>query len=174
MVLVHDPDVVLMDLTMPGLNGIEATRLILAKRPDANVLVVTMFDDTQSVLAAVRAGARGYILKGADGDDVVRAVRAAPHGETIFSPSAAQRLAQHLSARAPAARPADPAFPELTDREREILTLIAEGYTNSAIAERCSVTRRPVRNHVSNILTKLGLASRAEAIARVRKEVRRL
>jgi DNA-binding NarL/FixJ family response regulator len=164
----HDPDVVVMDLTMPGLNGVEATRLLIAERPDANVLVVTMFDDTQSVLAAVRAGARGYILKGADGDDVLRAIRAAAHGEAIFSPTAAHRLTQHLTVAGTASRPADPAFPELTDREREILELIAEGYTNTAIAERCSVSPKTVRNHVSNILTKLGLDSRAEAVARVR------
>jgi DNA-binding NarL/FixJ family response regulator len=165
--IAHDPDVVVMDLTMPGLNGVEATRAILAERPGANVLVVTMFDDARSVLAAVRAGARGYILKGADGEDVLRAIRAAAHGEAIFSPTAAQRLTQHLTARA-APRPADPAFPELTDREREILELVAEGYTNTTIAERCSVSPKTVRNHVSNILTKLGLDSRAEAIARVR------
>ena len=132
-----------------------------------------MFDDTQSVLAAVlaavRAGVRGYILKGADGADVLRAIRAAAHGHTVFSPAAAQRLAQHLSIPGAAGPTTDPAFPELTNREREILAMVAAGLTNSAIAERCAVSPKTVRNHISNILTKLGVTSRAQAIERVRR-----
>ena len=159
------PDVVLMDLNLPGLNGIEATRAIREASPNVAVLIVTMFDD-DSVFAAMRAGARGYLLKGADGDETVRAVRAVANGEAIFSPSVAQRLIGFFATpREPAAASA---FPELTERERDVLTLIARGYTNPAIAERLVLSPKTVRNYVSSIFGKLQVADRAEAILKAR------
>ncbi|RME84462.1 MAG: DNA-binding response regulator [Caldilineae bacterium] len=159
------PDVVLMDLNMPEINGIEATRRILAENPDIAVLVITMFDD-DTVFAAMRAGARGYLLKGAEGEETLRAVRAVAHGEAIFSPTIADRI-MHYFAHTPA-QPSLAAFPELTEREREVLTLIAQGLTNRAIAERLVLSEKTVRNHVSNIFGKLQVADRAEAIIRAR------
>jgi DNA-binding NarL/FixJ family response regulator len=159
------PDVVLMDVNMPGMNGIEATRRILEISPGIGVLIVTMFDDDASVFAAMRAGARGYLLKGAAGEETIRAIRSVSEGEAIFSPAVARRLIQYFSS--PPASQA-PVFPELTEREREVLQLIAQGYTNAAIAERLTLSPKTVRNHVSNIFGKLQVAGRAEAIIRAR------
>jgi DNA-binding NarL/FixJ family response regulator len=159
------PDVVLMDLNLPGINGIEATRQIREAAPAVAVLVVTMFDD-DSVFAAMRAGARGYLLKDADAEEMVRAIRAVAHGEAIFSPAVARRL-QSYFATPPSSVPA-PVFPELTVREREVLALLAEGYTNQAIAQRLFLSPKTVRNYVSNIFSKLQVADRSEAMLRAR------
>jgi RNA polymerase sigma factor (sigma-70 family) len=160
------PDVILMDLNMPGLNGILATRRILAVSPHIGVLMVTMFEDDDSVFAAMRAGARGYILKGADQAEMLRALRAVASGEAIFSPAIAQRMIRYFGALRPHA---SAAFPDLTDREREILRLIAQGLSNVEIAERLVLSPKTVRNHVSNIFSKLQVADRAQAIVRARE-----
>ena len=159
------PDVVLMDINMPVINGIEATRALLEDRPEIAVLIVTMLDD-ESVYAAMRNGARGYLLKGSEGDTTLRAIRAVAAGETIFSPSAGDRVQKYFSSDQPDRQ--GQAFPDLTPREREILELIAQGLTNNAIAERLVLSPKTVRNQVSTIFRKLQVGSRGEAIARAR------
>jgi DNA-binding NarL/FixJ family response regulator len=160
------PDVVVMDVQMPERNGIEATREIVAQSPHVGVLVLTMFEDDDSVFAAMRAGARGYLLKGSDQDEIERAIRAVSSGEAIFGPAIATRLMAYF-----AASPGGPAqaFPELTAREREVLELIAQGHSNTAIAERLVLSQKTVRNHVSNIFTKLQVLDRAQAIVKARE-----
>jgi DNA-binding NarL/FixJ family response regulator len=159
-----EPDVVVMDLNLPGIHGIEATRRIRETHPQIAVLVVTMFDD-DSVFAAMRAGARGYLLKGAEGEETVRAIKAVSHGEAIFSPSIALRLMNYFATPHPAAIQS---FPELTEREHEILSLIAAGLTNIAIAGRLTLSPKTVRNYVSTIFGKLQVADRTEAVSRAR------
>ncbi len=160
------PDVVVMDLNLPGLGGVEATRRIVEDNPDISVLVLTMLEDDRSVFAAMRAGARGYFLKGADPDDIVRAIRSVGDSEAIFGPAIAARL---LSFFATAVRPTTEAFPELTERECHILGLIARGESNDMIARRLVLSSKTVRNHVSNIYRKLKVADRVQAVAKVRE-----
>ena len=161
------PDIVLMDIQMPGINGIEATRRILERDPNIGVVVVTMFEDDDSVFAAMRAGARGYVLKGADAEEVLKVVGAVAEGEAHFGPEIARRLMDFFSAPKPAA-PSE-AFPELTAREAEVLDLIAQGLNNPDIARRLYLSPKTVRNHVSNIFLKLQVADRAQAIVRARQ-----
>jgi DNA-binding NarL/FixJ family response regulator len=159
------PDVVLMDLQMPLMNGIEATRRLVGARPHIGVLVLTMFEDDDSVFAAMRAGARGYLLKGARKAETVRAIIAVANGEAIFSPTVARRMMGFFTA----ARPAAGSFPDLTDREREVLNLIAAGRDNGEIAADLALSVKTVRNHVSNILAKLQVADRTQAAIRARQ-----
>jgi DNA-binding NarL/FixJ family response regulator len=161
------PDVILMDLNMPDMGGIEATRRILRTSPHISVLVISMHEDDDSVFAALQAGARGYLLKGALKAEILRAIRAVTSGEAIFGPAIARRLMQYFSAPRPAAPP--DAFPKLTNREREILDLIARHETNPEIAKRLHLSQKTVRNHVSNIFTKLQVADRAQAVVRARE-----
>jgi DNA-binding NarL/FixJ family response regulator len=160
------PDLVLMDVAMPGGGGVEATRRILDRFPDALILMVTMFDDDTSVFAAMRAGARGYVLKDAEAGDLLRAVRAAGNGEAIFSPAIAARLITFFTPSR-SEHHGSP-FPALTEREREILDRVARGRANLQIAAEMHLSHSTVRNYVSSILRKLQVASRAEAIAKAR------
>jgi DNA-binding NarL/FixJ family response regulator len=161
------PDIILMDIQMPSISGIEATRRVLERDPSIGVVVVTMFEDEDSVFSAMRAGARGYVLKGADAEEVLKVVGAVAEGEAHFGPEIARRLMAYFSAPKPAA-PSE-AFPELTAREAELLDLIARGLNNAEIAKQLYVSQKTVRNHVSNIFLKLQVANRAQAIVRARE-----
>lgn len=161
------PDVVVMDLNMPGLDGVAATREICGALPDTGVLVLTMFEDDDSVFAAMRAGARGYLVKGADSPEVLRAIAGVAAGDAIFGPTVAQRVLGYLTR--PLSSRDERLFPDLTSREREILELIAAGSGNVTIAQRLFLSPKTVRNNVSNIFVKLQVADRAEAIVRARR-----
>lgn len=161
------PDIILMDLQMPEVNGVEATRQILTTNPQIRILMVTMFEDDASVFTAMKAGARGYILKDADKPDILRAISAVGNGEAIFSPAIASRVLDYFTTPRPTQ--AAIAFPHLTDREREILNLIAQGHGNQDIARRLVLTHSTVRNYVSSIFSKLQVADRAHAIVRARQ-----
>lgn len=162
------PEIVLMDIQMPAMNGIEATRRIVQANPNVGVVVVTMFEDDDSVFSAMRAGARGYVLKGADADEVLKVLGAVAQGEAHFGAEIARRLLSFFSAPKPVALPSE-AFPELTAREAEVLELIARGMSNQDIARRLYLSQKTVRNHVSNIFLKLQVADRAQAIVRARE-----
>ena len=158
------PDVIVMDLHMPDLNGIEATRQILARQPAIGILVLTMLEDDESVFAAMRAGARGYLLKGAEADEIGRAIEAIGRGEAMLGPSVARQVIAFVAAP----RRPEP-FPDLTARERELLDLIARGWSNARIAEHFTLSTKTVRNHVSNILAKLRVHDRSQAIVEARE-----
>lgn len=161
------PDVILMDIQMPGTNGIEATREIVGRSPGVGVVVVTMFEDDDSVFAAMRAGARGYVLKGADPDEILEVVRAVAGGSAHFGPEIARRLTSFFAV--PRISSADEVLPELTTREREVLDLIARGRPNAEIARRLFLSPKTVRNHITSVFAKLRVADRAEAIVRARE-----
>jgi DNA-binding NarL/FixJ family response regulator len=160
------PDVVMMDLQMPEMDGIEATRRLATLLPDVAVLVLTMFEDDESVLSAMRAGAKGYLLKGAEQQDMLAAIRSVVAGQLVIGPGVAARLIAHLSAPPPPRTP----FPQLTPREREVLDRIAQGQGNGAIAAALGVSPKTIGNNVSSIFAKLRVAGRAEAIVRAREE----
>ena len=159
------PDVVLMDLQMPGGGGLPAIRQIVQTSPHIRILVVTMFEDDDSVFAAMRGGALGYVLKDMNDDEITRAILAVGNGEAIFSPAIAQRMMNFFSARPDL--PVD-IFPELTESERNVLRLMAQGTNNEAIAQQLSLSTKTVRNYVSNIFSKLQVADRAQAIVKAR------
>ncbi|MGW5721600.1 response regulator [Amycolatopsis sp. NPDC003865] len=159
------PDVVLMDLNLPDLDGVEATRRIVTAAPHTGVLMLTMFENEAAVFAAMRAGARGYLLKGARNEQIIRAVRVIGDGEAIFSPAIATRVLSLLGT----ATPRDESFPRLTAREKEIMQLIARGMGNASIADQLVLSQKTVRNHVSHIFRKLRVTDRAQAIAKARE-----
>ncbi len=161
------PDVVIMDLAMPGLDGAAATRRIREAVPQTQVLVLTMFADDDSVFTAMRAGARGYLVKGADGPEVLRAVAGVAAGEAIFGPAVAERVLSYLTR--PLSARDERHFPQLTEREREVLELMARGLGNARIAADLHLSAKTVRNHASSIFTKLQVADRADAIVRARR-----
>ncbi|MFC5703088.1 response regulator [Cohnella faecalis] len=163
------PDVMLMDIRMPGISGIETTRRITTASPSVKVLILTMFEDDASVFTAMRSGAKGYVLKEADKDELLRAIRAVANGEAIFSPGIASRMIEYFAMTRPAA--SEEAFPELSSREREVLYLMTDGISNADIAGKLEISGKTVANYITNILNKLQVADRQEAV-RLAKESR--
>lgn len=165
------PDVMLMDISMPDLNGIEATQQILAVKPETGIIMLTMLEDNDSLFAAMCAGARGYVLKGADKAEVLKTIRAVANGEALFGPAIASRLTSFFQNVGGVAHQneADSPFPDLTDRERELLELIAQGENNQEIAQQLHISAKTVSNHISNIFNKLQVADRAQAIVKARQ-----
>jgi len=161
----REPDVVLMDIRMPGTSGVEATRRIVAEQPGVGVLMLTMLEDDTSLFAALRAGARGYVLKGAAPDEIVRAIVAVAAGEALFGAAVAGRIARFLQ---PDLRTRNHPFPALSARERDILELIAAGKSNAVIAETLALSEKTIRNNITNIFAKLDVTERAEAIVKAR------
>ena len=161
----HDPDLVLMDLQMPGGSGLEAIRSIIARRPETNILVVTMYEDDESVFAAMRAGARGYVLKDMDSDDFARALQVVGNGEAIFSRAIASRMMAFFAQPTSTSRP----FPQLTESEHAVLALMSRGLNNATIARDLNLSPKTVRNYISNIFRKLAVADRSQAIVRARE-----
>lgn len=161
------PDVILMDIKMPGMNGIEATRRVLSEDRGIAVVVLTMLEDNDSVFAAMRAGARGYVVKGADEEEMLRVIRAVAGGEALFGQAIAERVMGFFTNAGPL--PKGRLFSELTEREREVLDLIARGYSNAEIADRLYLSPKTVRNHISSVFEKLQVSSRAQAIVRARE-----
>lgn len=164
------PDVILMDIQMPDINGVEATQSILKTQPDAGIIIVTMLEDDDSLFSAMRAGARGYVLKGADKAEMLRSIRAVAEGEALFGPVIAARLLNffHDNQSKQKNESTPIPFPELTEREREILDSIARGDTNNEIAEQLKISLKTVRNHVSSIFNKLQVGNRTQAAIRAR------
>lgn len=165
------PDIVLMDINMPEMNGIEATQQVLATKPTTGIVMLTMLEDNDSLFAAMCAGARGYILKGADKAEVLKTIRAVAEGEALFGPAIAGRLTAFFQRSRRAAQYDDALapFPDLTDREREVLELIAAGANNQEIARCLHISAKTVSNHISNIFGKLQVADRAQAIVKARQ-----
>lgn len=170
------PDIILMDINMPGLNGIQATQQALAQSPQTGVIMLTMLEDDASVFAAMRAGARGYILKGASPDEMLSVIRSVAEGQALFGPAIATRLVNFFqelrytpAPGAPHARAPQSPFPELTERELEVLHLIAQGYNNQEIAHKLVISPKTVRNHITSIFSKLQVADRAQAIVLARQ-----
>jgi DNA-binding NarL/FixJ family response regulator len=162
----HQPDIILMDLQMPDGNGIVTTRELNQLTPNIKILVVTLYEDDDSIFAALQAGAHGYILKDADEEEIIQAIKIVAEGGAMFGPSIATRVMNYFSKKEQL--PKQEAFPELTDREREILTLIARGESNANIAKQLVISIKTVRNYVSSIYNKLQVADRAQAAIRAR------
>jgi DNA-binding NarL/FixJ family response regulator len=165
------PDVILMDIDMPGMSGVQATRSILRTTPSTGIVMVTMLEDDASVFSAMRAGARGYVLKGAQPKELVQTIRAVASGQALFGPAIATRMMRFFNEQEAHFKTSLPgeAFPELTPREQEVLELIAEGYKNREIAEKLVISDKTVRNHITNIFSKLQVADRAQAIIKARE-----
>lgn len=161
------PDVILMDINMPDINGIEATRRLIRKQPGMGIIMVTMLEDDASVFAAMRAGAKGYVLKGANHEELLQSIRAVARGQVLFGPAIATRISRFFAQAKPL--DAELPFPDLTSREREILELVARHHANPEIAQQFGISEKTIRNHISNIFNKLRVTDRAQAVTKARE-----